>query len=513
MEVFNIKNLSFSYNGAEEKALNEISLRVNEGEMLLIIGESGCGKTTLLKMLKKELTPRGKLDGEILFMGGPLEKLTPRESAEKIGYLMQETDFQLVTDRVYSELAFGPESLGVSKEIIRARVAEFASCFGLSELFSREVNTLSGGQKQLLNLASVMLTGPGVIILDEPLSQLDPISSVEFINTVRRINRELGTTVIIAEHHLEEVFSLADRVVYMENGRIADIGRPGEICSRLADKRIGLTLPAPARVFNGLRLSGSAPLTVKEGRELLRNHSFSDCAEASYNSNKEITLRAKNLFFRYEKNGSDVLRGLDFSAAKGAIYAVAGENGSGKSTLLRLLSGELRAYRGKVENKNRTAYLPQNPRDAFVRDSLKDDFSEINNSYLELCERFGIVELLNRHPYDLSGGELQRAAIVKCLLTSPEVLLLDEPTKGLDSFSKRGLGELLREIAAGGVTVVIVTHDLEFAACYSDHCGLLFDGLIISQLPSRRFFRENTFYTPPPWFSGSLFSAKKATPP
>ncbi len=498
MEIFNIKNLSFKYNKSPKSALEDINLKVNSGEFLLLIGQSGCGKTTLLKMLKKELTPLGEKSGEIFYKRKKIESLSKAESASKIGFITQDPNSQLVTDKVYSELAFGLESLGVNKENIRSKAAEFASYFGFSEMFERNTNSLSGGEKQLLNLASVMVMNPEVILLDEPISMLDPIFAVEFIHTLKRINEDFGTTVIIAEHHLSEVYRLCDKVVCLENGKITAYNSPKEISVDLKDKKIEKTLPAPVRVYNAADSELDCPLSVKEGREFLDKLDINN----NYNSESEIKerdtiLSVRNLWFRYEKSGKDILKDLSLNIKKGEIYALLGENGCGKSTLLNVLNGSLRAYKGKIKHNLKLSYLPQNPKNVFVKDTLEDDMKLISNSYKELLSEFELLDFLKTHPYDLSGGELQRAAICKVLLTKPDIILMDEATKGFDNYTKEKLGVILKSLTDRGITVLLVTHDLEFAASYADRCGLLFNGGITSEDVSRKFFLENMFYTTP----------------
>lgn len=493
MELFSVKNLSFTYAGQTLPALRNINLDILSSEFVTVFGESGSSKTTLLKMLKPQLSPRGEQSGEIFFKGNKISELNNLESASKIGFIAQNPETQLVTDKVYSELSFGLENLGKSRESIRAEVAEFASYFGLADDFERSVNELSGGEKQLLNLASVMAMNPEVLLLDEPTSMLDPISAMKFITALKRINDELGTTVIIVEHRLSELLSISDRAVYIEDGEVKACGNVGDVCAAVKGKRIEKTLPAVVRVFNKLGLSGELPLTVRDGRKILLKNNI----ECKNNSDKEINtdtvLSAKNLWFRYNRSDRDVLKCFSFSLRKGEIYALLGANGSGKSTVLWALSGRVKPYRGKVRCSERLAVFPQNPRDLFVKESIEEDFKSINNSYKELCERFNLTDLLSRHPYDLSGGELQRAALVKVLLTQPQILLLDEPTKGLDFAAKEELGAFLREIT--DVSIVVVTHDLEFAAAFCDRCGLLFDGSITSENSARAFFTGNSFYT------------------
>ena len=496
MEVFNLKNLSFTYNGSDRKALNDINLTINSGDFLLLIGESGCGKTTLLKMLKRELTPYGQTDGEIFYKRKKIEDIDLRDSASQIGFIMQDPDAQIVTDKVYSELAFGLENLGYDSKVIRAKVSEFATYFGLLKSFEQSTFTLSGGQKQLLNLAAVMTMNPEVIILDEPTAQLDPISALEFINTLKRLNDDFGTTVIIAEHHLQEIFPTASRVAYIEDGRLSEIGPPREIGTKLKGKKIEQTLPSAVRIFNALNGAEECSITVKEGRAFLSDK-FDGDNYISINKLKpaEKIIECKDIWFRYERKSADILKGCDLTVNKGEIYALLGENGSGKSTLMSIINGALKPYRGKVSRPKRVAYLPQNPKNIFVTDKVTDDLKQIDISYKELSIRLNIDHILTHHPYDLSGGELQRAALCKILLTDPEVLLLDEPTKGLDTFAKNNLGELLHSFTDSGKTVVIVTHDLEFAALYASRCGLLFDGIITSENLTNPFFTSNNFYT------------------
>lgn len=496
MEDFRIENLSFKYPKSDEYALSDIKLCVKSGEFLLVIGESGSGKTTLLRMLKNELRPHGEMSGEILFRGNNIASLDERESAKRIGFIMQDPDSQIVSDRVYSEISFGLENLGLEKEVIRARVAEFASYFGLNAEFERKTVTLSGGQKQLLNLASVMAMEPDVIVLDEPTSQLDPIAAVEFLDALKRLNDDFGVTIIIAEHHLENIYKYADRVLCMENGSVRLCDSPREVVRKLEDCKIAYTLPVSARLYRELNDKLNPPLTIKEGRELIRKFKNDYYISQKELKNENIAFSCREVWFRYEKNSADILKGFSLKVYRGEFYSVVGENGCGKSTLLKLLNGSVKQYRGRVKQEfAAVAYLPQNPKNLFVKDTLEDDFKSVDISYIELCRRFNLQNLLNRHPYDLSGGELERAALCKLLLTKPEVLLLDEPTKGLDAFKKQELGKLLRELSGEGITIVCVTHDLDFAAEFADRCGLLFDGEITSENFTNAFFTNNSFYT------------------
>ncbi|MBR3791172.1 MAG: ABC transporter ATP-binding protein, partial [Clostridia bacterium] len=264
MEIYNIKNLSFTYPNQDKKALNEINLTVNEGEFVCIMGKSGCGKTTLLRLLKTALAPNGEICGSIYFMGNPISECDNYTEAQKIGFVMQNIEAQLVTDKVWHELSFGLENLGVPTGKIRARVAEMASFFGIGEWFYKDVCDLSGGQKQILNLASIMVMQPSVLILDEPTSQLDPISAMEFLKTLERINKELGTTIIITEHRTEEIFSICDRVIAMDNGMILADERKEKLPDKLSGTEFNKFLPTGARIYEKLSNEKNYPITVRD---------------------------------------------------------------------------------------------------------------------------------------------------------------------------------------------------------------------------------------------------------
>ena len=521
MAHFEIKNLTFSYAAAKGKhSLENVSLTIEQGEFLVLCGKSGSGKSTLLRQLKTVLTPNGKRTGEILFRGVPLKQVSDREQSEKIGFVMQNPDDQIVTDKVWHELAFGLESLGCDQKTMRGRVAEMACYFGIQDWFHRDVATLSGGQKQLLNLASIMAMQPEVLILDEPTSQLDPIAASDFLNTVRKINTELGTTVIITEHRLEDIFPYADRAVVMEKGRVIADDTPGKVGQLLFEQANPMfaAMPTPVRVYYGAGGTGESPLTVRQGRSWLSrrfpNRPEKDAVAAPPlpEEVKDPALVLKELWFRYEKDSPDILRGVSAEIPSGSLYAILGGNGAGKSTTLKAISGICRPYRGKVTlfgkpvDKYKSselfhgclAMLPQDPKSLFVKKTVREDLSEMtrDKSSIEriaaLCQ---ITELLDSHPYDLSGGEQQRAALAKVLLTEPKMLLLDEPTKGIDSFFKETFAGILSDLKKQGITIVMVSHDVEFCARYADVVSMFFDGQVLTTDTPRRFFGSNSFYT------------------
>lgn len=528
MACYEIKNLTFSYPEQEKKALDHVNLIVEPGEFIALCGKSGCGKSTLMRQLKTVMAPHGKKSGEIRFFGKPLEEVRFRDQASQIGYVLQNPDNQIVTDKVWHELAFGLESLGTDNHTIRLRVAEMASYFGIQTWFMKNVTELSGGQKQLLNLASIMAMQPSVLLLDEPTSQLDPIAAADFLATIRKINREVGTTVIIIEHRLEDVVPYADRVVVMENGTIIADDAPRDVGSQLktTNNDMFVAMPSPMQIYAAVDSSLECPLTVREGRSWLseifkskkvKQRGITDTQELNHH---DPIIRLKEVWFRYEKDGNDIVKGVSVDIPKASLFCIVGGNGTGKSTTLKIMSGILRPYRGKVlingkdikKYTNRDlfvgnlAVLPQDPQSLFVKKTVELDLWEMmrdkkipreeqTKQIRDIAELVGITDLLQMHPYDISGGEQQRAALAKVLLLEPKILLLDEPTKGLDNYFKIKLAEILRKLIAQGVTVVMVSHDIEFCARYGDSCSMFFDGDIVTTDTPNRFFSGNSFYT------------------
>ncbi len=507
--LLSLQDLRFTYPGASAPSLDGISLTVSPGEFLVLWGPSGSGKSTLLRHLKPALFPAGTRSGSVLFQGQPIETLDPRAQAQRIGFVHQDPESQLVTDKVWHELAFGLESLGYDSAVIRRRTAETADFFGIQSWFHRPVAQLSGGQKQLLNLASVLAMGPELLVLDEPTSQLDPIAAGELLAVLGRINRELGVTVLLTEHRLEEALPLAQRMVLLDQGRLRFQGPPKEAALRAAGEETLAALPAPMRVWAATQAPPPCPVTVGEGRQWLHQRGAETPLlplppEPEPPPLGETILEAREVWFRYEAEAPDVVRGLSLHLRRGEFLALLGSNGAGKSTSLKLLAGLAAPYRGEIRRLGRTLFLPQDPQALFVKKSVREDLyarledvpKETRETRLAQVLRLCRLEpLLDRHPYDLSGGEQQRAALAQVLLLEPEVLLLDEPTKGLDASFKEALAGILTALLRRGTAVLMVSHDVEFCARHAQRCALFFDGSIAASDPPRAFFSGNHFYT------------------
>ena len=513
MALLRFEHLSFAYPLAETRALDEVTLEIQKGEYVVLCGPSGCGKTTLLRHAKPGLLPVGAKAGETFYKEKPLSQFPELTAAAEIGFVQQNPDNQIVTDFVWHELAFGLENMALPVPVIRRRVAEMAAFFGMETWFRSKTTELSGGQKQLMNLASALAMGPKLLILDEPTSMLDPLAARNLLATVERINRELGVAILMTEHRLDEVFPAADRVVTMDKGRILSDGAPAEIARLLsgsAEKsRIYFGLPAAVRIFSELEQTDDLPLTVRDGRRRLERllpvteetTSVPETAKTEKEAKRRAVLAGKELWFRYTEKSKDILRGTDVTLREGELLCLLGGNGAGKTTLLQTLATFKKPYRGKVKlaKGQRLCMLPQNARSLFVADTVEkellDSAEQDKAKAVQMAEKLELTPLLARHPYDLSGGEIQRLAVGKLLLREATVLLLDEPTKGLDAYAKAELAKLLQELCQEGTSILIVTHDVEFAARYATRCALMFDGLLLSEGEPHAFFAGNRFYT------------------
>lgn len=496
--ILSVKDLRFTYSGQEKPALDGVTLDVRRGDFLALFGRSGSGKSTLLRCLKPSLTPAGNMSGEIIFDSEPITEMPHHDETAKIGFLLQDPENQIVTDKVWHELAFGPESLGMPTDEIRRRVAETASFFGIGGWFHSDTSALSGGQKQLLSLAAVMVMRPEILILDEPTSRLDPIAANELFLALVRVNRELGTTVIMTEHSLDEALTAATMAVVIDDGKTLAEGTPADVARKIADGDVGsgtralrAALPAYMRIGEG---------SVRAARELVGGLASEKrlfaLPEKKERARGDVVLSAENISFAY--GDRQVVRDLTLDIRRGEITALVGGNGSGKTTTLRLLAGLIQPQCGFVTKKAKTAMLPQEPRALFTKNTLRDELARISGDEDKLAEAIricGLGGLLDRHPYDLSGGETQRAGIAMLLLTGADILLLDEPTKGTDAGFRDEFGRLLGRLADEGKAILIVSHDLEFCAETADRCAMLFDGGIVSEGAPREFFGNSEYYT------------------
>lgn len=480
MAFIEAKDYRFYYPGQIEPAIDISACCVEQGTICLLVGPSGCGKTTFLRQLAKEQGFQGKEEGSLV------------NGAAGTAYVWQDPENQIVTDSVSYEIVFGQENAGVPVEQMKRRLAEVVTAFGLENLTERDTMDLSGGEKQILNVASSLAMNPDLLILDEPTSQLDPVAARRLYDLLCQINEELGVTIILAEQRLEDIVPLADQIICMDHGRIVASGEPASVYPCVKGTVCGQFFPSYMKL-------GEHILTKKEARIWFENHyqSVDEIPENRGKSEYEQSdfLLLKDIYFRYEKKGKDILKSCAGKFYKEKVTCLAGGNGSGKTTLLRLLAGQLRAYHGKVSPVDSAAYLPQNPAYLFLEDTVKEECSKMTEQGKELVKRFGLSGLEERHPSDLSGGEKQRLALSHVLGREADVYLLDEPTKGMDAAAKQTLGEILHEWTNRGKTILVVSHDMEFAARYADEMALLYQGEIVLQSETRPFFEENQFYT------------------
>uniref|UniRef100_UPI004025F9F0 ABC transporter ATP-binding protein n=1 Tax=Lachnospira sp. TaxID=2049031 RepID=UPI004025F9F0 len=591
--IIQIRDLTFAYAAGDEPVLSDINIDIGSGEFVIIMGSSGSGKTTLLKMLKRNMIPAGRYSGRVYIYGKEADKLTDRENAAGIGYVSQDPDNQIVTDKVWHELAFGLENLGMDNVTIRKKVAEKSEYFGITGWYDREVSKLSGGQKQILNLASVMVMQPGILLLDEPTANLDPLAAIRFLDVVKRINQELGVTVVMVEHNLEHIYADADRIIAIDKGRVAANSSPKKAAADIiaAGSFLIEGLPVASRLYSGYNkkngnsvvsynnvnidsnnkdnhiLSDEIPLTVKEGRRwyvnykkvygkditkdkdkinnfagksiindkvikkdvleednitgnknkkrigFIKKNNLENKSSRKNTDNIENTVcQLKNVSYSYNKKLPYIIDGVDVSFKEGRITAILGGNGAGKSTMLKLIAGIIKPVCGKIISNKRIIMLPQDPKAVFTEVSVEEELAEVlmdkgngiyNNMPMEdkreiveqIIEEFGLNDIRKNNPYDISGGQQEKLAIAKVLLLKPEVLLLDEPTNGLDPYFKKTLGKLLKKINADGVTIIIVSHDLEFVDSFCDDVIMLFDRKVAAQDSTHKFLRDNMFYT------------------
>ena len=478
--ALSIQGLSFSYPAGEDgqvsRMLGPVDWDVSAGAFVLLVGDTGSGKSTLLSLVKPQIAPAGERTGSVQVFGRPVEELSDAESARTVGYVFQDPENQIVCDSVWHEMAFGLENLGIPQDEMRRLVAETSYFFGIDDWFRRDTATLSGGRKQLLALASTLVMQPRLLLLDEPTAQLDPIAEKNFLHALFRVNRELGCTVVVATHAPRAMVDYATDAVRLVDGRIERVDNLDELRGR------------PMLLGKGGERGGS---------ELTPQGAMTSTLEPA------PTVSLERLWFRYDRDADWVLRGLELAVRPG-IHALVGGNGCGKSTVLALMAGARKPQRGRVVRAAaRTALLPQNPRALFVAESVTEELMEWSGpagytaaDAQHMLDRVGLLGCARQHPYDLSGGQQQMLALAKLLLIRPGLLLLDEPTKGLDVASRRKVAQLLSELRAAGTTVVLATHDLDFVEQVADAVSMVFDGEVACTASAEAFFLGNVYYRP-----------------
>lgn len=505
MEVLSVKNLNFEYEsekGIEKEgfALRNVSFTADRGEMILVCGPSGCGKTTLFRLLKEEIKPAGSMTGTIRNLYG----------SGRTGFLFQNPESQIVCQTVEEELAFGAENLGMAPGEIGRSVAEISAYLGIEKILHAKTAELSGGQKQMLNLASILMMKPKILLLDEPVSQLDPVCTCDFISLLRKIREELNITILLTEHNLDAFLGDADRILYMEKGEIRYSGNADGFIGNMMEENRNFKYSLPETVKLFVKNAGGAechfPLTIRELLQRVKPEQISfpveaDNPDSGKKEKTETAVRVKSGYYRYEKNSPDILKALDLSLEKGKIYALIGGNGAGKSTLFSVLSGYRKLYRGKCTINGTAGVLPQNPVYAFFKDVLYEDYRMLAGEERigELIEQYefcrDIKLLFDKNPLDLSGGQMQKAAVFKMLLRESDILLLDEPVKAMDGYEKKLFREMLRQLRDSGKTILFISHDLEFVQSIADRCLMMFDGKMIAEEPPEKMFLDNRFYT------------------
>lgn len=529
VELVKVVNFNFEYALAKQKSLSDINLTVNSGDFITIAGDSGSGKTTLLRQMKPELWPVGKRTGNIYFEGKPISELPKRESAQSIGMVFQNPDDQLVMDNVIQELAFSLENINVPTDVIQQRIAELVSFLGLQDILYENVQNLSGGQKQLVNLAAVLILRPKLLILDEPTAQLDPIATKEFISLLNRVHDELGIAIVMSEHILDDVLPLSNKLWILDHGQLKANGPVAEVLKSIwQDAHLKNFIPDVPYLFlkedlpNKLQLT-DLPLTVAEGREELQANDVklnSSLQIRADQSSQPVVAKLSHLAFEYDKNGNYILDDLNLTVHKQDWIAIIGKNGTGKTTLLKNIMGLLSLRRGRVrllgkklsywlKNTDQfykeVSYLSQTPSDYFSYDTVREEFVERakqlkiddpESAAESMLEKLTIESIADRNPYDASGGEQQLIALGILLFSKPKLLFMDEPTKGLDPIRRQELGDILKKLQAEQeLTVVMVSHDMNFSAQYATQCALLFDGKLVAQAEPHQFFADNFFYT------------------
>lgn len=522
-QLIQIQDLTFTYPAQQQPVLKDINLTVNHGDFIVIAGDTGSGKTTLLNHLKKELIPAGEMTGDVLINGKPIKALSQLDSAQTVGYVAQNPQTQPIMSTVIEELAFPLENVGCPSNEIERRIAELSNYLGLDQLLDRQISELSGGQLQLVNLASVLILRPKIILLDEPTSQLDPLTTQHFFEVLRRVHEELGITIILSEHHLSIALSLANRMLLIQHQTITFDGPPTEGIKLMGnDERLGYFIPPVSQVFlAGKRHLDDLPISVAAGQRAIRKDRIhfkptTALTQSPIQQPANVILKAKNIQFSFDRQ-KNIVDHLDLNVHQGDWLAIIGKNGAGKSTLLNLLTGLRTPQHGKVYFNQKVvwkiptpqrikslSFLSQTPtlqfRSGSVYEQLTIQARELALDHPQarinaIVDQLKLQSILKHNPFDISGGQQQLLGLAIALLAKPTLLILDEPTKGLDPFTKNFVGDILKQVQQAGTTIVMASHDMGFCATFADHCAFMFDGHINTFLPTRDFFTHNFFFT------------------
>ncbi len=530
--MIRIEGLTFYYSDTTHPALKNINLKVGEGEFILVAGPSGGGKSSLGRCLNG-LIPHfygGKIYGRVLVDGMNTLEHSTKELATKVGFVFQDPESQLVSLDVEREIAFGLENLGFPRDLIAKRVEESLDTLGIAHLRYRQLIELSGGEKQKVAIASVLALHPSILILDEPTSELDPKGAEEVLSIITRLNDDLGLTVILIEHRLDRVLQYADRLIVLNDGMVAIDGEVRDVMTnRYAElSRIGIGVPPMIRLVQELRDRGvridGVPLTIKEGRAILRKafENTMPIQDTSGGNGQEIAsplVEVKRLWYTYP-SGLLALRNINLKIGESEFTTIMGRNASGKTTLAKHFNRLLVPTKGRIrvsgldtreatvaELARKVGFVFQNPNDHLLADTVYDEIAftlknlgfsrgEIELRTAEILERFQLNEYKNHYPRSLSGGEKQRVALASVLATKPKVLILDEPTRGMDYRLKSELMRFLNEYRAEGNTVILVTHDVEIVAEYADRVILLSEGRVIVDGEKHQVLSQALLFSP-----------------
>ena len=529
--MIEINNVTFTYAEGKKPALNDVSLSINDSEFILIAGPSGCGKSTLCRCING-LVPSfygGKISGSVTVQNINTLHTPTKEMAKTVGMVFQDPENQLMATDVEREIAFGLENLGLSKTLMAKRIEEVLDTVGIDHLRHRQITTLSGGEKQKTAIAAVLVLHPEILVLDEPTSELDPKGAEEVIQLVKRLNEEFGLTVLLVEHRIDRVLQSVDRLILMNNGMIAYDGNPRDWIHHVGDTLPDIGVPPITRLSVALQkknIDTKTPLTIKEGRQnfssVFKSKKFKktdfSSIRKSKNSNDSV-VAIKNLWYKYPDSPT-ILRGINLSISKGEFVSLIGRNASGKTTLAKMLNGLLKPTKGTVEingiNTTKTSvetlskyvgYVFQDPNVHLFADTVEEEITfmmhnlgfspkSTEESLEKMLKQFNLNYCRYAYPRSLSTGEKQRVALSSVLAANPQLLILDEPTRGLDYELKKTLMHHLKTYQQNGGTILLITHDIELIAEFGERVLLISEGNIVADGTKHDVLSNSLHFSP-----------------